>query len=95
MIPAAGQFDPNNLGFPNGSENSKKQDEILQSLFDLQMNSEESPFFENNELNYVQAALNMDTNGVNPTNLSQLQPQNFLNEFNNLFPSNPFAFDPN
>ena len=67
----------------------------MQSLVELQLNSEESPLYENNELNTVQAALNMATNGANPADLSNLQPQSFLNDFNNIFPSNPFAFDPN
>lgn len=67
----------------------------MQSLVELQFNSEESPLYENNELSTVQAALNMATTGANPYDLAHLQPQSFLNEFNNLFPSNPFAFDPN
>ena len=66
----------------------------MQNLFDLQINSEESPLFENNEINYVQAALNMETAATNSHNLAQLQPQNFLNDFNMLFPSNPFSLDP-
>lgn len=36
----------------------------------------------------------METAVNGPQNLAQLQPQNFLNEFNMLFPSNPFSFDP-
>lgn len=37
----------------------------------------------------------METPGANPSDLPHLQPQTFLNDFNNLFPSNPFAIDPN
>lgn len=83
------------MAFGNGSESHKKQEELLQSLVDLQLNSEESPLYDNSELRTVQAALNMETPGTNPADLPHLQPQAFLNDFNNLFPSNPFAFDPN
>lgn len=71
------QLDPANLGFgSNGTEMNKKQEEILQSLFELQLNSEESPLYENSELNTVRAALNMSTNGGmnGPHDLPHMQP---------------------
>lgn len=71
-----GQLDPTNLGFgatgPNGSETNKKQEEILQNLFELQLNSEESPLYDNSELNTVRAALNMSTNGMGPPDISNM-----------------------
>ena len=94
-----GPLPDSSLGLNNGTESNKQKEELLQSLHDLQLNSEESPLYDNSELRTVQAALNMETPGTNsnPADLPNLQPQAFLNlnDFNNLFPRNPFAFDAN